>query len=161
MRRRAKATALPVLLAFIAVFSFSAIAEASGWIFQQSGTTCNLNSVDFVDDLTGFAVGDRATVLATGDGGATWKSIGPVSYATPDFVTANTWAIHWQSVQFLDEKIAGSRGPWCSPTNRPTEVPRKPWKSESSAKPRTPGSLGDCSTRCATIPPIASPIRSL
>ena len=110
MSRKTRSTVLPVLLAFIAVFSFSAIAEASGWIFQQSGTTCNLNSVDFVDDLTGFAVGDRATVLATGDGGATWKSIGPVSFATPDFVSANTWAIHWQSVQFLDEKIGWIAG---------------------------------------------------
>lgn len=51
------------------------------WVTQNSGTTGQLWGVDFVDNLTGYAVGGefvgtkpRGIILRTTDGGATWNS---------------------------------------------------------------------------------------
>lgn len=50
------------------------IAPASAqWIIQDSGVTVTLRDVCFVDSLHGWAVGDSATIIATTNGGDTWK----------------------------------------------------------------------------------------
>ena len=46
----------------------------SVWVAQNSGTSMNLNSVDFFNDQIGVAVGDTGTILRTANGGTTWMS---------------------------------------------------------------------------------------
>ncbi len=43
------------------------------WVPQNSGTTQNLNKVQFVDANTGWAVGDSGTILHTTNAGITWE----------------------------------------------------------------------------------------
>lgn len=46
------------------------------WVSQNSGTEENLQSIDFLDALTGtmaFIAGDAGTIMKTLDGGATWQ----------------------------------------------------------------------------------------
>ncbi|SEQ57456.1 KAP family P-loop domain-containing protein, partial [Solimonas aquatica] len=42
---------------------------------QASGTSATLTSVHFVDDQHGWAVGNGGTILATADGGLSWKRV--------------------------------------------------------------------------------------
>lgn len=42
------------------------------WVAQSSGTDASLNSVFFTDSNTGYAVGERGTILKTTDGGTNW-----------------------------------------------------------------------------------------
>ena len=50
-------------------------AEASGWCWQRPLPQGNaINDVFFVDDLRGWAVGEIGTILATTDGGVSWKT---------------------------------------------------------------------------------------
>ncbi len=44
----------------------------SDWTVKNSGVSDNLNSVFFVNELKGWAVGSRGTVIVTTDGGETW-----------------------------------------------------------------------------------------
>ena len=68
----------------------------SGWVQQNSGTFCNLNSVCFLDASTGYAVGDsgssRGVILKTSDGGSNWirqiNTVGGLS--SVNFVDAST-----------------------------------------------------------------------
>jgi photosystem II stability/assembly factor-like uncharacterized protein/tetratricopeptide (TPR) repeat protein len=43
------------------------------WEVQPTGQTTPLNAVHFIDDDHGWAVGELGTILATADGGKTWK----------------------------------------------------------------------------------------
>ncbi len=43
------------------------------WQCTPTGQSIPLNAVHFIDDRTGWAVGELGTILATTDGGATWK----------------------------------------------------------------------------------------
>jgi photosystem II stability/assembly factor-like uncharacterized protein len=45
------------------------------WTLLNSGTTQNLNSVDFFDENNGLVVGDNGLILKTIDGGDTWNSV--------------------------------------------------------------------------------------
>ncbi len=47
----------------------------TNWTIQTTGTTQNLNSIQFTDGNTGFAVGNAAVVLKTTNGGTNWTSI--------------------------------------------------------------------------------------
>ncbi len=51
---------------------YSGDAGAS-WQMQETGQSLPLSSVDFVDDLHGWAVGSLGTILATRDGGKSWQ----------------------------------------------------------------------------------------
>jgi len=44
------------------------------WVSQSSGTTNNLRSVSFVDNLNGWAVGDGGVILHTSNGGVNWST---------------------------------------------------------------------------------------
>jgi photosystem II stability/assembly factor-like uncharacterized protein len=44
------------------------------WTAQNSGTTELLNDLYFVDNQTGWAVGDNGTIVATVDCGETWTA---------------------------------------------------------------------------------------
>jgi photosystem II stability/assembly factor-like uncharacterized protein len=50
------------------------IAKAQ-WIAQNSGTNENLYDIEFLNDKTGWAVGDAGVVIKTTDGGANWINI--------------------------------------------------------------------------------------
>ena len=52
----------------------SVSAQNFTWTEQVSGTTEWLNDVHFVDNLTGWAVGDNGAIVATVDGGETWTT---------------------------------------------------------------------------------------
>ena len=59
------------------------------WFQQVSGTTANLNSVYFINDSTGFVVGDSGVILKTNNGGLNWLSqnIGTSIYLFSVFFT--------------------------------------------------------------------------
>jgi photosystem II stability/assembly factor-like uncharacterized protein len=61
-----------------------------GWIQQTSGTSSALRSVYFVNNNTGWAVGDSGTILKTTNGGEEWFK-----------QTSNTY-LNLNSVQFID-----------------------------------------------------------
>lgn len=62
---------LTILFFLAAMFSTG----QSTWIAIDAGTSVDLNSVDFIDEQTGIAVGMMGTILKTADGGDTWTSI--------------------------------------------------------------------------------------
>lgn len=61
-----------------ALFAFSLLlapaALAQTWMPQSSGVAADLGGVYFLDEATGFAVGDKGLLLSTADGGQTWNS---------------------------------------------------------------------------------------
>lgn len=44
------------------------------WREQVSGTSANLNRIEFVDSLRGWAFGDNGTIVRTTNGGSTWRA---------------------------------------------------------------------------------------
>jgi photosystem II stability/assembly factor-like uncharacterized protein len=67
------------------------------WIQQTSGTTVNLQAVDFADDQHGWVVGNSGTILHSSDGGSTWspqESGTTVTLWDVDFVDTNRgWVV--------------------------------------------------------------------
>jgi len=67
------------------------------WSIQNSGTDSNLNAVDFVDSLRGWAVGGNGTILHTSDAGQTWEGQNAgtqLELTSLDFQTATEgWAV--------------------------------------------------------------------
>jgi len=62
-----------ITLAFIGfILSFGLSAQNWSWAPQNSTVTKHLNDVYFIDNLTGWAVGDSGTVITTTNGGQTW-----------------------------------------------------------------------------------------
>ena len=57
------------MILFLPAFLY---AQAS-WTVMNSGTTQDLNSVDFYDEYNGLVVGDNGLILKTVDGGNTWE----------------------------------------------------------------------------------------
>lgn len=57
---------LPLLIISIS------LAEVQGQSVQQSGTSADLYAIWFIDDNTGWIVGDRGVILNTKDSGKTW-----------------------------------------------------------------------------------------
>ncbi len=50
------------------------IFSQTGWFSQMSGTTNNLNSIYFLNDNIGYAVGDAGTLIMTTNGGNNWNT---------------------------------------------------------------------------------------
>ena len=84
----------------ISIFIFlssAIIAQNFNWTAQNSGVTVSLTDVFFVDNQTGWAVGNDGTIVNTTDGGQTWTS--QTSGVTDVlraifFIDANTgWAV--------------------------------------------------------------------
>lgn len=61
----------PAACLLLLLLSFSA--SAANWGKQTSGTLGWLHAVFFIDHKTGWAVGSKGSLLATVDGGASWK----------------------------------------------------------------------------------------
>lgn len=51
-----------------------ATTSSLNWVTQASGSSNNLRSVSFSDNLNGWAVGDNGTILHTANGGANWAA---------------------------------------------------------------------------------------
>jgi photosystem II stability/assembly factor-like uncharacterized protein len=60
-----------IVLLVALVGMISAMAQ---WVPQNSGTTNDLKSVYFTDELTGYAVGNSGTILKTTNGGDNWEA---------------------------------------------------------------------------------------
>jgi hypothetical protein len=67
---------LAIALIFLLVPSLQA-----QWTSPPSGTGENLRDVQFIDNNTGYAVGDNSTFRKTTDGGATWSVPGLPAFA--------------------------------------------------------------------------------
>ena len=72
---------------FIIQISFQ-IAKAQ-WVQQNSGTNQNLYDIEFINDKTGWAVGDAGVVIKTIDGGMNWINI---PNPTPS-ISPNLWSV--------------------------------------------------------------------
>jgi len=95
---------------FYLIFAFAFLQNAysgTGWYLQYSGINYNLNSVYFVNALTGYAVGDSGIIIKTTNGGINWiqqSSPYNISLLKVHFIDANTgWAVGGQ----------GYYNPWC------------------------------------------------
>ena len=51
----------------------SSPAQQDGWVFKDSGTQVNLNSITFISSVAGWAAGDLGIILTSTDGGASWQ----------------------------------------------------------------------------------------
>lgn len=69
---------------------FAQSGSTSAWTLQNSGIQSALNSASFVDQYTGWVVGDSAIALKTIDGGATWKIL-----TTPLPKNENFFRVHF------------------------------------------------------------------
>ena len=65
-----------ILITFIIGYPESLVFSQE-WVVQESGTTLRLNDVYFIDENTGWIVGDSSIILHTTNGGAEW--IGQIS----------------------------------------------------------------------------------
>ena len=72
MREHRDHLAAVVLAALFILGSSPARAE---WTLQTTGTTNSLWAVDFLDTMTGYAVGAQGNIFKTTDGGATWTNV--------------------------------------------------------------------------------------
>jgi len=64
------------VLALAIIYGCFQIASAQNpWTSQESGTSNNLNRVQFIDLDNGYAVGDAGIVLKTTNGGSDWTSV--------------------------------------------------------------------------------------
>ncbi len=86
---------------FLVLLVSTTIFSQPGWVSVNSGTIVNLNSIYFVDENNGFAVGEAGTVLKTTNGGTSWTS----ATTTP---TENLNAVHFFNLN--DGVIAASGG---------------------------------------------------
>jgi photosystem II stability/assembly factor-like uncharacterized protein len=97
------------LLAFVLLLAAATDASAQGvWRKQRSGTMAWLHAVYFLDSQKGWAVGGSGALLATVDGGATWRikprptedSLRDVYFADAD----NGWLVCDRAVYQLTTK---------------------------------------------------------
>ena len=97
---------IPIFLLFHLYVNVNA---QTGWVHQNSGTTLNLFSIRFLNETTGWAVGDSGLILKTTDAGNNWVSrrFGNTLLRALHFIDGNTGVI-----------VGGNYPPpmWGSPT---------------------------------------------
>ncbi|HMS33761.1 MAG TPA: YCF48-related protein [Ignavibacteria bacterium] len=75
-----------ILLFLIVHCSFQFV--TAQWIAQNSGTNENLYDIEFINDKTGWAVGDAGVVIKTTNGGTNWINVpNPSSQLSPNLWT--------------------------------------------------------------------------
>jgi photosystem II stability/assembly factor-like uncharacterized protein len=76
------------IIVFIFVFfvSFNICFSQGGWFLLSSGTALNLRDAYFINEMTGWAVGDSGRVLTTTTGGTSWTT---QQIGSPDLYTIN------------------------------------------------------------------------
>ncbi|MEZ4820949.1 MAG: YCF48-related protein [Ignavibacteria bacterium] len=76
-----------IIIVFIIIHSTFLVANAQ-WISQNSGTNQNLYDIEFINDKTGWAVGDAGVVIKTTNGGTNWFNIqNPSGQLSPNLWT--------------------------------------------------------------------------
>lgn len=103
-------------LFFLAACS-TCIYSQSDWMQQNSGTSADLTDVFFINEDTGWVIGDGGTILCTKNGGETWE------------VQNSQSAYHFKGVHFSNSMngwTVGSNG-----TYRYTTNGGETWNSES------------------------------
>jgi photosystem II stability/assembly factor-like uncharacterized protein len=98
---------IPILIfCFSWTFILSDVFSARAW--SQSSALAwleeaDLSDIKFVDQQRGFAVGEHGLILATDDGGATWREI------------KTTVDCRLESVEFIDDQIGWAVGGYYAP----------------------------------------------
>ncbi|MBM4157412.1 MAG: T9SS type A sorting domain-containing protein [Ignavibacteria bacterium] len=85
-------TKIFLILIIVVTFSFHSYSQ-TGWYHLSSGTTQPLNSVYFLNSMTGFVVGDSGKILMTYNGGVNWylrQSYSVSSLKSIQFTSAQT-----------------------------------------------------------------------
>lgn len=59
----------------ILLIHFSILIAYSQWVQQNSGTNQNLYDIEFINEKTGWAVGDAGVVIKTTNGGTNWLNV--------------------------------------------------------------------------------------
>ncbi len=62
-------------LLFIPFIFLALLSRSQDWTTVTSGTTETLSKIHFINDSTGFILGDNGTLLKTSDGGNSWNTI--------------------------------------------------------------------------------------
>ncbi len=92
-------------ITILALFSSAIFAQNFNWTAQNSGVQESLKDVFFIDNQTGWAVGNNGTILNTTNGGQTWST--QTSSATQEiravfFIDANTgWAVGGATIRTM------------------------------------------------------------
>jgi len=73
----------------ILIFFFSMQAANSQWVQQSSGTDQNLYDVEFINEKTGWAVGDGGVVIKTTNAGTNWVNLPNPSPS----LSPNLWSV--------------------------------------------------------------------
>ena len=63
-----------IIVSFL-ITAVSCCFSQSGWIQKNSSTVSNLNSIKFVNQFTGWCVGDSGKLLKSADGGSNWAQL--------------------------------------------------------------------------------------
>jgi photosystem II stability/assembly factor-like uncharacterized protein len=69
----------------LACLGAAGLVAAPAWTPQTSGVTARLRGVSAVSDRVAWASGAGGTILRTGDGGETWRQMGPPDAGALDF----------------------------------------------------------------------------
>ena len=90
-----------ILQFFIALIIYSTHLAAGDWDILNQGIHGNINSIDFISETTGWAVGYNRTLIKTEDGGETWIDLSfedNKQLQAVDFVNELIgWAYGWDS----------------------------------------------------------------
>lgn len=68
-------------IVLLSVFLLTVTSVNAQWINLSSGTNRNLYEIQFINNTTGFVVGEKATVLKTNDAGSNWLTRNPPIYS--------------------------------------------------------------------------------
>ncbi|HQY20214.1 MAG TPA: YCF48-related protein [Ignavibacteria bacterium] len=76
-----------IILVFL--YLFSVLNSEAQWIQQNSGTNQNLYDIEFINEKTGWAVGDAGVVIKTTNGGTNWLYLPNPS----PLISPNLWSV--------------------------------------------------------------------
>ena len=65
------------IIFFFTILILCPVTCIAQWVALNSGTSMNLNSIQFINSQTGFVAGNGATFRKTTDGGNTWEALDP------------------------------------------------------------------------------------
>ncbi len=135
------------LISFVVLVSAQGL-SAKVWEYQKSGTTANLSAVSFVDNEYGWAVGEKAVVLATSDGGQQWKDMSPTILDQVSSVLPYPRTCHFWSVCFLDQENGWVAGVMTLYDVEPEDIEPFPVKFGVVLHTRDGGQSWECQYPC-------------
>lgn len=107
VRRVSCSCKVPLLLSLLLLLFFQVRAQSPGWTKQPAGTMAWLHGVFFLDENRGWVIGSKGTLLATLDGGKTWRSKPASTDVLRDIYfidDQNGWLVCEKNVYDLKEK---------------------------------------------------------